>query len=625
MNLNSRRTFAIPALIVLSLIGFRSASANAIHKSSKVPSDLTAFTSRVRDLLTAKDAAAISLLAAKPETFKWLEQRTFRGQTDWKLDTLSIQGSPSLAVFHDFHTCESIGDHIHTIVKTPEGLRFGAEVKESDSQGFRVRDHKLTVKYELANASCKITDDVQIERTDPKATTCLIRLSADMQVDTMTLDGKPATAKSVPGAIVLTAPKSPKFTLHLAYHGTVNHPGSDYIKAGETVLCSYWYPHIGRLPAKHGVTAIVPSGWTAVGQGELIKRVETGGNVTFSFRNEIPTCFFTLDAGPYVITSRMVGGRKLSVYELKPIPGRAQRSLDSLEKCLTWFEKNFGAYPYTHYEVVETLGPFSGALEAYSFSTYDRGAFGAVVHEVSHTWWGGIVPCPYTKSMWNESFASYCDGLFNRQTGAQKPVRALTNQHRGNSYGRNMVRGFAVPVGEAYDTSNGSHAAAGYGKGSLVLSMLEDLLGTETMIRSMRQFNSDHRQGEAAEWPDFQRAVNKVTGKDYTWFFDQWVNRGGVPLVKLANVQKKEESGGYVITGEVVQEGSPYRLAIPIVIRGEGDNSSAQVVEVTGTSTPFRLEVKFAPKSVVLDPAGNILMGGAKTEDEKADPFTVGF
>src|SRR5205823_1201328 len=107
--------------------------------------------------------------------------------------------------------------------------------------------------------------------------------------------------------------------------------------------------------AKHGVTATVPKGWTVVGEGELVNRTENGDQSTFMFRNEIPTCFFTLDAGPYVITSRMAGKRKLSVYELKPIEGRAQKALASLEKCLDYFEKSFGSYPYTHYELVETV------------------------------------------------------------------------------------------------------------------------------------------------------------------------------------------------------------------------------------------------------------------------------
>src|SRR5207249_1402250 len=160
-------------------------------------------------------------------------------------------------------------------------------------------------------------------------------------------------------------------------------------------------------------------------------------------------------------TSRMAGKRKLSVYELRSVEGRAQKALDSLEKCLNYFEKSFGPYPYTHYELVETVMPFGGALEAYSFSTYSRGAFGAVVHEVAHTWWGGIVPCPYTKTMWNESFASYSDGLFYRQTGEKKRERALTGQHQDPQRGRSAIGRYPVPIADAFDTSNGAHGSAG--------------------------------------------------------------------------------------------------------------------------------------------------------------------
>ncbi len=616
----------IITVISLLLISFFAGTATASEgrtKRAQLPSDLADFVSKSQELLMT-DSAAFRALAEKPEYFSWLDQRTFRGQTNWKLSAMPLPKREGrwLAVFSDFHTCESIGDHIHTLVKATDGWRFGPEISERDTKGYRVRDHNLRVTYDLPNSSCRISDDLLIERTSSNSGACLLRLSSDMTVDEAKLSGKTFPVSSVPGLIVFQPPTAARFTLHLAYHGKVNHPGSDYITPTETVLCSYWYPHIGRLPARHGVTATVPKGWTAVGEGELLKRSDDREQTTFTFRNEIPTCYFTLDAGPYVITSRMTGKRKLSVYELKPQEGRAQKALDSLEKCLDYFEKSFGTYPYTHYEVVETVLPFGGALEAYSFSTYSRGLFGAVVHEVAHTWWGGIVPCPYTKTMWNESFASYSDGLFYRQTSATKPERALTGQHQDRQRGRSAINRYPVPISEAFDTSNGAHSSAGYGKGSLVLSMLEDLLGTETMIKSMRRFRDDHKPGDAADWPDFQRAVNKVTGKDYGWFFDQWINRKGLPMLKLANVQKKQESGGYVMTGEIILDGEPYRLFVPVTVEVDGGEPFRTTVEVKGATTPIRITMKSAPKTLTLDPAGNLLIAGAVVEGD-GDPFRV--
>lgn len=594
--------------------------------AGQIPDDLAAFIAKAQTAIDKTDVEGFKALAEKPESLGWLGgPRGFRGGPSWKVYALQLPKPTEghLAVFSDFHTCESIGDHIHTLVKSSEGWKLGPEIPERDTRGYRVRDHHLTVTYNLPNMACSVGDDVLIERTTASTGPCLLRLSADMKVEDSSMNGKSFPVNSVPGVIAFQPPASRTFTLHLAYHGTVNHPGSDYIKPTEAVLCSYWYPHIARLPAKHSVAATVPKEWIAVGEGELLKEFESDDRKTYSFRNEVSTCYFTLDAGPYIITSRMAGNRKLSVYELKKQEGRAEQTLNTMEKCLAYFEKSFGAYPYTHYEVVETVQPFGGALEAYSFSTYGQGMFGACVHEMAHTWWGGIVPCPYTKSMWNESFASYSDGLFHRQTDEKKPAHALTGQHQDPQRGRGAEFRYPVPMSEAYDTSSGPQGSVGYGKGSLVLAMLEDLLGTETMIKSMRRFREDHRAGEEADWPEFQRAVNKTTGKNYGWFFDEWVNRKGAPILKLSGVTTKQEGGKTVISGEIVQSGEPYRLFIPLQASLESGGPVRTTVEVKGVSTPFRVTVSATPKELALDPEGTLLIAGAAVEG--GDPFMVKF
>src|SRR5262249_51104631 len=194
-------------------------------------------------------------------------------------------------------------------------------------------------------------------------------------------------------------------------HGTVDHPGSDYINDREAVLVSYWYPHIARLPATHGVAVTVPKGWLAIGEGDLVGRQDDTTSSTFRFRNEIPTCFFSLDAAAYTATEREGGGRKLSCYQIRPDAERARQGLDVIEKALPFYEARFGRFPYSHYALVETIGPFGGALEAYSFATFSGGRFGAAAHELAHSWWGGVLPNPYTRPMWHESFASYSHPL----------------------------------------------------------------------------------------------------------------------------------------------------------------------------------------------------------------------
>lgn len=589
-----------------------------------LPQDLSDFVSGLRASLQAGKYDEVRAAAADPTVMNWLGKNT-RRQVQWKVaaterPTAGRGPASYLIVFNDFHTCESIGDHIHLLQKRPDGWKVGPEIVERDTRGFRVRDHDLIVTLDLPNSGCAITDDVTMERVGPAGTMCLLRLSSDMKVASIQLHGRPLAARIVPGLIAFTAPVARKFRLHLAYSGTVNHPGSDYIRPGEVVLCSYWYPHIARLPARHGVTVTVPSDWTAVGEGEQLGRSESTSGVTYRFRNDIPTCYFTLDAGPYKITSRTVGGRRLSIYELSEQPGRAERALDTLAKCLSWYDHNFSRYPYTHYEAVETLGPFDGALEAYSFSTYNRGMFGAIPHEVSHTWWGGIVPCPYTRSMWNESFASYSPGLWQRLTGSDSQRKALRGGHQRIRSKAAADRPFPVPLAQAFDTSSGADSSAGYGKGAMVLAMLEDLLGTQAMLRAMRVFIADVRPGDAADWPDFERAVRKVTGTDYGWFFRQWVDRPGVPVIRLAEAHAAPSGDRWIVSGRITQSGDPYRLRIPIELSLPGGHSERQDVDLRDSSAAFSITVNSKPTAVHLDPDGSLLAAG---EPGEADPFTV--
>ena len=51
----------------------------------------------------------------------------------------------------------------------------------------------------------------------------------------------------------------------------------------------------------------------------------------------------------------------------------------------------------------------------------------ALVHEIAHTWWGGVVPNTYTRTLWNESFAEYSDGLYGRMTDSSGLTYTVTS------------------------------------------------------------------------------------------------------------------------------------------------------------------------------------------------------
>jgi len=70
-----------------------------------------------------------------------------------------------------------------------------------------------------------------------------------------TVGSKAVPYQQAGGVLAFAPPMERKFSLTLHYTGHLENKESDYIRANEAVVCSYWYPHIARLPAKTTVTA----------------------------------------------------------------------------------------------------------------------------------------------------------------------------------------------------------------------------------------------------------------------------------------------------------------------------------------------------------------------------------
>ena len=573
--------------------------------------------------INARDGHTLAplLTPGAAASFGWIRETTTR---HWAGAALTAPGAETdkttasqetarplyLAIFHAWHTCQSDGDHVHPLTFTAQGWRLGPEIPETETGGFRVRDHDLHVSLDVAHQRADISDSVRIERTRPETSAyCLLRLNEGYVVQDLTAARRAIPFQQAGGVLLFAPPAGAAFTVRLRYSGVLNHDNGDYILRNEATLDSYWYPHIARLPATATITATAPPEWTPLAQGEPMRR-ERGpdGAITITYRNDLPVSYFTIDMGQYHLTTRQAEGRHLTAYLLRDDPGFANRCLDLLASALHFYDANFARFPYTRYGLVETRGPFDGALEAYSFATFAaRGMVENIPHELSHTWWGGLVPCTYTHSMWDESFADYSDHLYHRLAGSTR-TDGKAQQTPHLSYGN---RYNAFPLATAYDTSDNKQAQVGYEKGSLVLRALEEELGRDQMLRCISAFISGHPRGEAADWPEFEQAVNRVTGQDYGWFFRQWIDRAGLPSVRLQGTVVRREGNQYAVEGDIVQPDTPYRLRVPLLLRTQGGGEADTEVQVSGAVTHFRLLARSVPAKLVLDPDNSLPLANA--------------
>ncbi|MER7372562.1 M1 family metallopeptidase [Streptomyces lanatus] len=174
------------------------------------------------------------------------------------------------------------------------------------------------------------------------------------------------------------------------------------------------------------------------------------------------------------------------------------------------FGEEFGRYPYGEIDLVMT-SEFGGGMEypgLVLLGTTDEG--GAVVHEVAHQWWYGIVGNDEYGAPWlDESFAQYANARFY---GWETRDCWSEVEWPSNST--------ALTNSMAYWAAHRDEYHLVYTAGSCALADLERTLGADTMARLLKRYAHDHWYGVSTT-ADFKKAAQSVTDKDLTAFWKQ--------------------------------------------------------------------------------------------------------
>jgi hypothetical protein len=256
----------------------------------------------------------------------------------------------------------------------------------------------------------------------------------------------------------------------------------------------------------------------------------------------------------------------------------AERYLEATRIALRGYGAWSVPYPYPQITVVDpSWNSGSGGMEYPTLLTGGANVLApaalqspesVTIHETGHQFWYGLVGNNEFEEAWlDEGFNSYHD-----EKAAQLALGPVGWGHRyfgrlkggrgGVPYvapGVWKARGEAdLPrlreVGQAdrmarrsweYLTRD-SYSLNSYGKPSLSLLTLENLVGDATMTRILRTYARRHMFGHPAS-EDFIAVVNEVTGKDYRWFFDEtWFSSGLCDYAVSVTNQPARRPEGFV-------------------------------------------------------------------------------
>ena len=287
------------------------------------------------------------------------------------------------------------------------------------------------------------------------------------------------------------------------------------------------------------------------------------------------------------------------------------------ERMFTFIETETGMkYPYSLYRQAPLTDYTYGAMETTTStvfgdylmvdtaSYFGRNYVNVNCHELVHQWFGNEVSHLCNADVWlTESFATYYAKRFEREIFGENYYQNERHNERQRVF--QAARHDQFPLG---------HSQGGverwYPKGSLVLDMLRDELGEEGFRNAIRHYLHKHAESIVTT-ADFTEAVREATGKNLSWFWDQWVYRGGEPEIELE--YSILSSGNLMLSLTQVHDTGIFvkyfRLPARIEVFYHDGSSTLHPLTLKGRTTRLELELQKGKEFsfVLFDPGHRLL------------------
>ena len=357
----------------------------------------------------------------------------------------------------------------------------------------------------------------------------------------------------------------------------------------------------------------VPSPLVAAGNGIAEGMDEQDGWRTYHWRARMPDTYaIALNIGPYELlqtdyTSRFGNTIPLRFWYLKGNQAKAEGLFAEFAPMLDFFEEVIGPYPFADEKmgVVETphLGMEHQTINAYGndYKKAETGYDWLLQHEFAHEWFGNQLTNVDWDDFWlHEGYGTYMQPLYLQWLRGDMEYMAALMKMRSTLMLRHPVVAGRSMVEKDVSSADRGPGNDVYYKGALMLHTLRGLIGDTAFFRATRElvYGTDApRPGNFrpryASTSDYVALVNRITGRDYGWFFDVYLRS-----VKLPELVATRDASGLALRWKT-EGGKPFPM--PVQVRA-GD----RVVEVPMTDGRGRITLA-AGESFTLDPHSKVL------------------
>jgi aminopeptidase N len=417
--------------------------------------------------------------------------------------------------------------------------------------------------------------------------------------------------------------------------------------SGEPESNKYWFPCHEYLADLHTteVIATVEKPLMVVSNGELIKlNVNKDGSQTFHYQSIVPfpNYLVSLVVGEYTPMIQQSGKTIIQTFGYPDEKEAVAATVELLPQMIQFLEEKTGYnYPFqTYKQVVVQDYPYPGLVGQHGVSLLsdnyidDFGVHkdfkylwdGVAVQALANQWFGNLIMPKNWNDLWlNNAFAQYFAGQFTEKDNSRAEYLlwyypfekgSILNDWQNNN--RHPIVPEKIKDLPTFTTDSYSKF-----KGALVLQMLQKEIGDELWWKAVRYFVSQNAHKQVVT-KDFQELIEKVSGKSYQWFFDQWIYKMGLPELV---VSKKYDASEKKLSISIIQNQAkddkaeyPQTEFFEGKIKVEIDGKIESIYLLPQKETVVNLSVETTPSFVNFNVEQGFLCE-TKTEKSKEEYF----
>ena len=408
--------------------------------------------------------------------------------------------------------------------------------------GFEVASYRLALTPDIHNRTVAGRETITLRATVDGVQRLNFSANA-LTIDSAALNGV-ALTHTMRGDVLgfeLSRPlrRGRTVKLELSYHGR---PARGFAGSATTLYTSYFacdwmvcsQNKFGEKAA-FSLDLRVPRGMTSLSVGSMIaRRPGPDGSEIHSWKAPRPysAYLYGFAVGRFTRVSERAGSKRLTYLSDTADAGELKRRLAGTREIVAFLSAKAGVpLPVAAYGQLLVEG--DEAQEAATYSVLGTDALPtkpddpsedwAIVHELTHQWWGNLITCETLKDFWlNEGITTFMTAAWKEHRYGRVAYDAELDVARSRLE-KAQAMGFDKPL--AWDGSYptlGVRRAIHYSKGALFMAQLRVILGDAAFWSGLRRYTRDHAGGTVTSI-DLERAMEASSGRDLRPLFAEWV------------------------------------------------------------------------------------------------------